>query len=292
MPIEKYLYEIIEDYNESTDKQEKENIFKSFCCSLWESDNERRTTNKTIRFTVKKELLHTEIGKLFDSWSIVEYRGYKSMTSDTGWTALLRQKINNLYTTYCDRTVVLNKEYLALLGTPKSLYYQWISGTPFTVEEVTGKIDIALENAQTAKEKYQKQKMPLSWSEYKTVIEGFLLKCFNNCSPVNEYKLKCKINPLTDLLTEDNIYIRYFCKSIEGDFKKYQKAYYGVKEHKKYKRCEDCGGLMESTGNRKTYCLNCAQKRKKLSNKKADQKYKKKRRENRKSDFPLISSDL
>ena len=66
----------------------------------------------------------------------------------------------------------------------------------------------------------------------------------------------------------------------------YQKEYYNLKRgrNKEYKRCKECGALIEKTNNKKSYCDECAIKRKKESNRKSDKKYKDKiRRENRKN---------
>ena len=232
---------------------------------------------------MRKDLLNTEIGKIFNCWSDIEYKGYKAMSSENDWCSLIRQKINNLYTRYFDKDVILNKDYMYLLNTPKRLYYRWLDGNEVIADELTIIIDEAIDKAIKLKPVYQKQKMDLSWAEYKKLIETFLLKIMQRCKLINEYeKDKGKIR-LYDFINEDSLYIRYFCKSLEGELLKYQKQYYGVRDHQKYKRCKDCGNIIEDTGNKKMYCNNCAQTRKKLSNKKSDTKYRNRIRENRNS---------
>ena len=66
-----FLYEIIEDYKEAKTEEEKDNIFKSFCSSIWSSDNKRRIYKKSIKFNVRKDLLQTELGQVFDTWSML-----------------------------------------------------------------------------------------------------------------------------------------------------------------------------------------------------------------------------
>ena len=63
-----------------------------------------------------------------------------------------------------------------------------------------------------------------------------------------------------DFYNEDKSYIKYICDSLEGEMLKWQKKYYGVKEHKQYKRCVECGALIEKTNNRAKYCKDCAKK--------------------------------
>ena len=257
--IDKYLYEIIDDYKHSDSDEEKSDIFKSFCSSIWSSENKRRVYTKTIRFSVRKDLLQTDVGQVFDVWSEVEYTGYKAMTKETDWCSLIRQKVNNLYTRYFDKDVILKKDYMNLLNTPKRLYYQWIDGIEMSADELTTIIDDAIDDAQKLKVTYQKQKMELSWSEYKKVIEGFFQRCFDNCKLIEDYEKDSKYCGIYDFMNEDNFYIKYFCKYIENEMKHWEKQYYGLKRGRniKYKRCNKCGRMIEQTNNRILYCKEC-----------------------------------
>lgn len=255
-----FLYEIIEDYKESKTEEEKDEIFRSFCSSIWSSDNKRRIYKKSIRFNVRKDLLQTELGQVFDTWSDIEYTYYKSMTKDENWRFIIRQKVNNIYTRYFDKEVILGKEYMSLLKVPKKLYYQWISGIDMETATVTGIIDDAIDNAEKVKLRLQKEKMSLSWNEYKKFVEDFLMRCFDNCQLIVEYEDNTKINTRLDFLTEDHFYVSYICRTLEGYFKNYQKEYYGVRRgHGNiYSRCKQCGSIIEKTGNKRMYCNKCA----------------------------------
>lgn len=269
-----FLYEIIEDYKEAKTEEEKDDIFKSFCSSIWSSDNKRRIYKKSIKFNVRKDLLQTELGQVFDTWSDVEYTYYKSMTKDENWCSIIRQKINNIYTRYFDREVVLSKEYMDLLKAPKKLYYQWISGIDMDAETVTEIIDDAIDNAGKVKVKLQKEKMSLSWNECKKVVEEFLRRCFDNCKLIGKYEDKTKINTMLDFLTEDHFYVGYICRTLDNYFKNYQKEYYGVRRgHGNiYSRCKQCGSVIEKTGNKRLYCDQCARERELQRYKKYNQK--------------------
>ena len=262
MNIDKYLYEIIDDYKHSDSEEEKNEIFKSFCSSIWSSDNKRRVYTKIIRFSVRKDLLQTDVGQVFDVWSEVEYKGYKAMTKDTDWCSLIRQKVNNLYTRYFDKEVVLKRDYMNLLNTPKRLYYQWIDGAEMDADELTTIIDDAIYDAAKLKVTYQKQKMELSWNDYKKVIEGLFQRCFDNCQLIEDYENKSKLNSIYDFMNEDNFYVKYFCKSLESYMKNYNKEYYGLKRgrNKKYKRCVDCCAIFELHSFNQIRCVNCQKK--------------------------------
>lgn len=286
MNIDKYLYEIIDDYKNAGSAEEKNEIFDSFCSSVWSSKNKRRVYNRQIKFKVRADLLDTDIGQIFNTWSEIDYIGYKAMSNDSDWGSLIRQKINNLYTRYFDEEVILNKDYMNLLKTPYNLYYRWIKGSEMNADELTDIIESSIYKAAELKSVYQKQKMKLSWNEYKNVIEEFLRRAFDNCKLIEDYEQESLTDKyIYNFATEDNFYIRYICKSLDGEMLKWQKQYYGLQRgrNKQYKRCEECGDLIERTGNKKSYCAKCAAKRKKESNRKSDKMYKSKKRENRKS---------
>lgn len=200
---------------------------------------------KTIHFKVRNDLLDTELGRVFDTWSGIEYRYYKSMTKDENWCAIIRQKINNIYTRYFDKEVILNKEYMDLLKKPKLMYFDWLSGIEMDADTITDIIDDTIDKAEKLKQRFQMEKMTLSWNEYKKVIEGFLRKCFDNCKLIEEYEDKTQIVNNYDFIIEDNFYVKYINRYIDREIVQYQKKYYGVRQHKKYSRCKRCGGIIE-----------------------------------------------
>lgn len=261
MNIDKYLYEIIEDFKNAKSEEEQLEIFRDFCSSIWSSTNKRRVYTKTIKFKVRNDLLNSEVGQIFNINSEIDYMGYKAMTKDTDWCSLLRQKINNIYTRYFDEQVILNKDYMDLLRTSKRLYCRWVKGEEMTSDELVAIIDESMYEADRLKVMYQKQKMELSWTEYKKIIEKFLFRAFNNSKLIDDYENEHLTgNFLYDFYNEDNFYIKYFCKSLEGEMRKWQKKKYKVRDHKKYKRCKECGSLIEKTNNRAMYCKSCYKK--------------------------------
>ena len=260
MNIDKYLYEIIDDYKNANSEEEKIEIFNNFCSSIWSNKNKRRVYTKTIRFKVRDDLLHSEIGQIFNMWSEIDYIGYKEMSKETDWCSLIRQKINNLYTRYFDEEVILNKDYMDLLKTPKTLYYRWIKGNEMNVDSLTTLIDESIYKANELKTNYKKQKMKLPWNDYKNIVEGFFNKIFINCKTIEDYESKNLTNQyIYELATEDNFYIKYFCDSLESYMRNYQKEYYKLKRgrNKEYKRCKECGALIEKIGKNTQYCSKC-----------------------------------
>lgn len=261
MSTDKYLYDIVEDYTMSSSETEKAEIWKDFCALLWADDNKRRVYTRSIHFTVKPNLRDTDAGQLFNAWSSVTYKGCKSISRETNWCSLLRQKINNLYTRYFDKEVILSKDYMDMLKTPKKLYLKWIAGEPMTTEEIASTLYAASEKASELRFFYQMQKIELSWTDYKKLIEGFLKKILDNCKSIDLYEPEKAYNSIYDFINEDNFYVRYFSKCLTGYLLKWQKQYYHISDHRKYKRCRLCGALIENTGNRRMYCAPCAKRK-------------------------------
>lgn len=234
---------------------------------MWSSKNKRRTYTKTIKFKVRSDLLESEIGQIFDTWSVVEYTGYKAMTNDTDWCSLIRQKINNLYTRYFDKSVILKRDYMNLLKTPYNLYYRWIKGAEMNPDELIDVIEKSIYKAAELKTVYQKQKIDLSWNDYKKVIEGFLLKTFNNCKLIGDYENEKLTNKyIYEFAIEDNFYISYICDCLEGEMLNYQKKDSGLyvpsstKQKKQYKNCKECGKMIEIKSKKDystKYCDDC-----------------------------------
>lgn len=254
---DKYMYEILEDYKCEDNETMKDEIFKAFCAAIWSSNNKRRVFKKDIKFKVRNDLLNTEIGQIFNAWSIVTYTGYKPRTSDTEFTSLIRQKVNNIYTNMFDDKVILRKEYMQLIKTPQKLYYRWLKGEEFNSDKLTKIIDNAINEAEIVKEKLAKEKMKVSWNEYKKVVEKYFRKMFDNFISLDEYETKNEMVLTIDTWNEDNYCIRYFCKSLNGYFKDYQKEYYGVKKRDKKIRCINCGKLIKLNNNKQKYCDKC-----------------------------------
>ncbi|MGN0165896.1 MAG: hypothetical protein ACI39R_06910 [Lachnospiraceae bacterium] len=261
----------MEDYRNAASAEEKEAVFRSFCSYIWTSGNERMVCPKAIRFSVRKELSDEEVAQIFAQSAKVEYTGYRSKSKETDWCSLIRQKINNLYTKYFDKEVILNPEYMNLLKTPKRLYYQWINGTEMDASMLAARIDSALYAAAEIKAVCQKQKMVADWDQYQKITEGFLHKIFDNCKQPEDLGTHAGYCNPYDFLNEDNFYIRYFCRSLEAYMRNYHKEYYGLKRgrNKRYKRCERCGSLIaisKAKDYSTKYCHSCRKEKRKEIN--------------------------
>jgi len=254
---DKFLYEILDDYKETISDEDKDEIVKEFMKLIWSSNNKRSTYKKDIKFSVSKSLLDTEIGQIFNTYSEISYVSYRSMTKDTDFVSLIRQKINNIYTNLCDGNVCLKKEYMDLVKLPKQMYYRWKNGEIYDSNTLTLQLDNTLEEMEIVKEKYAKQKINISWNEYKKLIVPYFKRMFENFVPLEDFEDKSHLTLDIDTWNEDNFAVAYLCKGLDGYMKIYQKKYYNVPEHKKYGRC-DCGGMfVQNKKNNRFKCDKC-----------------------------------
>ena len=162
---------------------------------------------KYITFKVLSGLLDTDIGKIFNKYSSIEYTSYKSMSKQQDFVNLIRQKVNNLYTNHCDGRVCIRKEYMDLIKKPKQMYYRWKNGEDFDIATLPSQIEEIIQQSEVVKEKYAKQKMNIAWTEYKTLIAPYLKRMFNNYIPLEDFEDKTKLVINSEFWNEDNFAI-------------------------------------------------------------------------------------
>ena len=154
-----------------------------------------------------------------------------------------------------------------LLKKPKNLYFSWIKGNEYEYSYLVTEIDEAMAEAQKLFQYYAKQKMQIAWEDYIKIIEGFIKRIFSNIRLFTDYANTSKIMIYNDLWNEDNYYVSYICKSLQGYFQTHQKKYYGLSNlsiNSKYTfdRCHSCGKLYKKTKHNQKYCRDCKNKNK------------------------------
>lgn len=260
----KYLFEVLDDYKTLENKDE---IFNCFMNQIWRCKNSRQIKVDYIKFTMLPELISTPVGQVFYQYMNVPYYSSKTQTTKMDYVNLIRQKVNNIYNNYCDTRLCTRKNYMDLLHSPKVLYYRMEKGKEeYDALELKEKLESNLQEADRLKEMYSKQKMDLSWKEFKPVVENILRKSFENYIPLDDFEDKTTFVLDTDIWSEDNFIIKYFCKCLQHGIKDYQKKYYGLyrkgkRSKQKYKRCIDCGKMLmvNIKDNSTTRCKECQQ---------------------------------
>jgi len=261
----KYLYEVLDDYKSSENQDE---IFRCFIDKIWHSSNTRQIYTKYIRFTMLPEIVDTDVGRILFNYVNIPYIASKTMTTKTDYISLIRQKINNIYNNYCEPRLCTRKDYIELLHTPKTLYFRWEKyHDENDIEDLENRIVNNLNKAQELKNQYSKQKMKLTWNQFKPFIEDYLRRGFNNYIPLDKFEDKTKFILDIDFVTEDNFSIRYLCRCLQHNIKHLQKQYYGLsslgeRSNYKYARCIDCGRMIaiNKKDNQTVRCDDCQHK--------------------------------
>lgn len=259
-----FLYEVFDDYRNASD-EEKDVVFKEFCILLWKIGGKPQKYRTSFKYVVNDSMPDGEIKEVFKKYSEVTYVTYNSSTKKSSSWNLLRQKINNIFINMCDQDICTKRDYLNELSTAKRLYYRWIKNEmTLSVSELENQIQKSHQNANELFDKYKKQKIQITWGEYKELITTFVRRCFDNYIPIDEYEKKDEFILDIDYWTEDNYVIKYLGKSLNGYMHNYEKEYFGsyhkgANDNRKYVRCEKCGNLFLSTNKRKKLCKECSQ---------------------------------
>jgi hypothetical protein len=257
---DQFINEVIQDFQEAKTDDEKNEIFDAFINHLWSVRNQRKVVVKHIKYDVPDSLTG-DAANLFRQYNKIPYRYYKSRTNNMDSWHILRQKINSIYTFMCDSTVCTRDDYFELLHVPQNLFYAYRKRLDeLNVTEAENKITQSLQDAEALLEKYGKQKMAISWNNYKMLINGWLRNILKNYIPYDQFEKQEDWSPQSKYWIEDNYAIRYIGRSINGYMKNYQKKYYGVRRNQKYERCE-CGNLYEKKSNSQKYCQKCSEQK-------------------------------
>lgn len=256
-----FLWELIEDYKAAETQDERDEIFEVFFNMAW-TCNPYSKEEKEISYIVTNDLMNTDIGKVFYKYERIHIPTVVRETESQRWEYLVKQKINNLYAYQFDRGVCLSKKYNDLVGMPKKLYYKYRNEPEtfnLTAEELSSVIEQELRNAEEIRVKDAEKKISLPYGEWKNLCVKWMRKCFDNCMLIDEY---CSNTEYQETDSEDNFYIAYICKSLDGYCKNYRIEQYGVKRQRKewtLAYCENCGKPFQykQKTKRKQYCDKC-----------------------------------
>lgn len=254
-----FLYEVLEDHHDELSEKSRINIWQALCKRLWATPNERETATAYATFSVPAKL-QGGLADLFRQHCRIPYLVARTSTTEKDGWSLLRQKVNNLYSRYCDADIITSREYRDAVFAIKSLYFAWRRGEIFlTVDELKNKIAEAKQKAEVIRQTAAREKMRLSWEEYQFKVEEFLLRCMENYKPI---AASGTFTVEVSYWSEDNYCVRYLCRCLDGYMKNYQKEYYGCKRgNYKYARCS-CGAMFVVRGRNHKYCDVCSYKRK------------------------------
>lgn len=279
------LSEILEDYKEASDEQRKKEIIEYFTDLLWGSKFTYKTYKSYYKYQVSEELLgyNQDLIDLFNKYKVTEFTFCKSYyKKNLDSIDYIRVHLNNMYGYLTDSNVYLSKDYYQLLLSPKSEYYEAIEQiknremvNSFEIEE---RIKEALTKAEYIRDKSIDKKIKLKWSEYKSLVNTYIERLFNNFIPLHEYEQihgwEMKVD--IDGWNEDNYIIKYFNRSLTGYLRNYMKSL--QPKEIKFKQCNHCGTDFEVLSRNKKYCEPClkqaTKERRRINNQRYYKKFK------------------
>ena len=272
-----YLEQLLEEYQESDNKEVKEEIFKQFIERLWRSKYRLTKYKKKYQFKINEKALNyrDDLIELFKKYQDIECDFVKSSFRKVSIEPIdyIRIRINNLYAIYFDKEVYYDKEYYEFLGTAKKEYYATVDklkkGDLVSADDIEEKIKSSLKQAEFIKNKNINRKLELKWSEYKKLINEFLRKIFDNYITIEEYESKYgwELKVSVDGWNEDHFVVRYFCKSLSGYMRDFKREMLGFRKTDKLKTCKICGRLFKVTGRNHHMCVDCKFIKEKENNK-------------------------
>ena len=226
---------------------------------IWNADNKYAITDKTVSFKLG-QTLDCKAAELFKHYLSITYPSpVRYIDSNNSWE-ILKQKINNIYSTLCDVNVCCNRDYIKCFYVPKHCYFEYVKKENINLDCLKRQIDKSLKQREVLFEKYTKSKINITWDDYKRLINTFLFKIMNNYIPIDEFENESSLVINITYWSEDNYVIKYIGNSLKGYMKNYQKEYFGVKRGNKkgYTYCAVCGKMVAKTGSRTKYCSDCS----------------------------------
>lgn len=261
------LNELLEDYQEYNEDEALEEFIKL----LWASKYGLRTYKRYYSFKIQETALsnNQELIEIFKPYENIELKYAKSYYKEKMSSIdMIRIHINNMYMYLTDKEVYLSSEYYRQMKIPKQKYYETIKrikdGEDVDFASLKSEVVNSMTKASILKEERVKNKIDLSFKEYKKLVNNYILRLFNNYKTPEQYEEEFgwEMNVLNDAWHEDNYIVKYFCKSLTG----YMMHYTRDNQEKKYKsiKCKDCGTEILKDSRRVLYCKKCSTERRKL----------------------------
>ncbi|MFJ3388780.1 hypothetical protein [Lysinibacillus sp. NPDC086135] len=255
------LNELLEDYQEFNEDE----ALDEFLRLLWNSKYGCRTYKKFYTFNLQPSALNNnqELIDLFEPYQKIEIKHAKSYYKDKPSSIdMIRVHINNMYMYLTNEDVYLSKEYFNAKIQPKKLYYEATqklkNGETIDVDELKDRIHKSQIQAEEFRQRDVDKKISISFREYKSIINNYILRLFNNYKPPHEYEklYGWEITSYHNAWHEDNFIVKYFCKSLTGYMMNYMKSLKPKIEI--IKKCNQCEVSYKPNSNRQKYCNVCS----------------------------------
>ena len=255
----RYIYEYMEDYQIAETEADKKRAVMNFCAHLWESEPGRRAQVQTEEFD-PEEIQDSNVREIFREYSKTVYWQAITKTKSISSMEILKQRINNLYTIFCDRTLCLERGYLAGLMYPLKLFKQYTrSPDKYSAPEIARLLKESSDKTDRIFRENTGRKMDMTWPAFKRFVEDRMVVIFQNYQePGWDFSGRMV---LSDFINTDHYLISYISSSLTGYLKNERLEFHGIRRGHNYEPCHHCGiGFVEidSPG---AHCIRCAQKK-------------------------------
>lgn len=135
-----FLYEVLEDHHDELSEKSRINIWQALCKRAM-GHTKRARNRDDLRYVFRTRQATGRTCRRSRQHCRIPYLVARTSTTEKDGWSLLRQKVNNLYSRYCNADIITSREYRDAVFAVKSLYFAWRSGEIFlTVDELKNKI--------------------------------------------------------------------------------------------------------------------------------------------------------
>ena len=273
------LVEIFEDYKTLTTDEERVAYENELIDLVWERGKPYSIQTVQISFDVNKEIVGEKFAKLFKPYTRLSYTTsvpegvyQRDECLGAGWLNAIRLQIGFIYSSWYDKQVCNDKQYVTTLFKPKYYYFKVVERKRDDYDEIVELVNGSMDLSKKYYETKIMSKPMLSWDEYVQVVNDTIRQCLKVYSPLDEY-IKKDSSYMQKYIggnyDEDNFVNAYFRKSLRNNTWSYvrtrdkvphslrKKKITEKKINERYGVCSRCGKTMIVKSNRQKYCKAC-----------------------------------
>lgn len=249
----KYIYEFIEDYQSEQTKVGKKRILLRFSSQLWASNPHDRVHTK--KFTkLDSEIIPVEIADILTPYENYSYSIPSTYSQTSSSFEILKQRINNLYSGFCDSSVAMDRHTIRKMSYAHKIWNQIATGSNQDVGSARYIHEIVSLFEETLKNERGK-KIDLSWDLFKSFIDKKMEMIFENYEAPNWDTSSSLV--LTDFVNTDHYAISYISSSLTGYLRNERLKYHNIPRGGALNICPICGRGLVKQGKEVEGCIWC-----------------------------------
>lgn len=249
----KYIYEFIEDYQSEPTKIGKKRILLRFSSQLWASQPHDRVHVKTFS-CLNTDALDATIGDILLPHNNYSYSIPSTYSQTSSSFEILKQRINNLYSGFCDSSVVMDRHTIRKMIHAHKLWNEVANKRNLDSRSAKYIDDVIMLFQETLKNECGK-KIDLSWDMFKSFIDKKMESIFENYTNPS-WDLSANL-VLTDFVNTDHYAISYISSSLTGYLRNERLKYHNISRGGELDVCPICGRGLVKKGKEVEGCIWC-----------------------------------